>query len=261
MFATHRTRRYLFSPRRTSDLRQLSTATIGSPLTPVMTSELALPLTVLVFGASDDSLASLHSALPDGEAEIEQLTSFAGANVNRDFLDLFIVDVSTDEEGGRDIIGRARHRWPTAGICCVGCRDVVPLLEAGADDAVPLDAPREVVVAQIAAAARRARIASAQLRVAYGDVVYDREARRVWCAGREISLTPRELRLFDILFRRAGVPVSVDTLHDYVWSDESPVSNALAVYVSYLRRKLADSRLAAVETMRGVGYRLTRKTD
>ncbi len=261
MFATRPTRRYLFSPPRTSDLRQLSRATIGSPFPPVMTSELALPLTVLVFGASDDSLASLHTALPDGEAEIEQLTSFAGANVNRDFIDLFIVDVSIDEEGGREIIRRARRRWPTVGICCVGCRDVIPLLEAGADDAVRLDSPREVVVAQISAAARRAQIASSQLRVAYGDVVYDREARRVWCAGREISLTPRELRLFDILFRRAGVPVSVDTLHDYVWNDESPVSNALAVYVSYLRRKLGDSRLAVVETMRGVGYRLTRKAE
>ena len=63
------------------------------------------------------------------------------------------------------------------------------------------------------------------------------------------------------LFRRAGVPVSVDTLHGYVWNDESPVSNALAVYVSYLRRKLGDSRLAVVETMRGVGYRLTRKAE
>lgn len=226
-----------------------------------MTSELALPLTVLVFGASDDSLASLQSALPDGEAEIELLTSFAGANVNRDFIDLFIVDMSIDQASGLEIVRRARRRWPTAGICCVGCADVVPLLEAGADDAVRLDAPQAVVVAQISAAARRARIASAQMRVAYGDVVYDREARRVWCAGREISLTPRELRLFDILFRRAGVPVSVDTLHGYVWNDESPVSNALAVYVSYLRRKLGDSRLAAVETMRGVGYRLTRKAE
>lgn len=228
-----------------------------------MTPELALPLTVLVFGDSDESLASLHTALalPEGEAEVERLTSFTGANVNRDFIDLCIVDVSIDHEGGLEIVRRARRRWPTAGICCVGCVDVVPLLEAGADDAVRLDAPREVVIAQISAAARRARIASAQLRVTYGDVVYDREARRVWCAGREISLTPRELRLFDILFRRAGVSVSVDTLHDYVWNDESPVSNALAVYVSYLRRKLGDSRLAAVETMRGVGYRLARKAE
>ena len=93
-------------------------------------------------------------------------------------------------------------------------------------------------------------------------MVYDREARRVWCAGAEVVLTPRELRLFDILFLRAGAPVTIDTLQDYVWHDEGPpASNALAVYVSYLRRKLRGSRMAVVETMRGIGYRLTSKGE
>jgi DNA-binding response OmpR family regulator len=125
---------------------------------------------------------------------------------------------------------------------------------------VPADAGPEVESAQIAAAFRRARIASTQLRVAFGDVVYDREARRVWCAGEEVMLTPRELRLFDILFVRAGAPVSVNTLQDFVWKEDFPrESNALAVYVSYLRRKLSASRLATLESIRGVGYRLTRR--
>jgi two-component system OmpR family response regulator len=82
----------------------------------------------------------------------------------------------------------------------------------------------------------------------------------VWCAGKEVMLTPRELRLFDILFLRAGAPVSVDTLQDYVWKEDFPrESNALAVYVSYLRRKLSTSQQAALESIRGVGYRLTRR--
>jgi DNA-binding response OmpR family regulator len=157
-------------------------------------------------------------------------------------------------------VQRARRRWPLVGICCLGCTDVVAVLEAGADGAVPADAGPEVEAAQLAAAFRRARIASTELRVAFGDVVYDREARRVWCAGTEIMLTPRELRLFDILFVHAGAPVSVSTLQDYVWKDDFPrESNALAVYVSYLRRKLGASRLATLESVRGVGYRLARR--
>ena len=228
-----------------------------------MTSELSLPLTVLVIGAEGETSSRVGAAFPAGEADMVHLPNFASTPPTpKEFIDLCIIDATSDEGMGVETVRRSRRRWPTVGICCVGCHDVVALLSAGADAAVAVDAPREVVVAQIAAAFRRARIASAQLRVAFGDVIYDREARRVWCAGEEVSLTPRELRLFDILFLRAGAPVSLDTLQDYVWNDGGPpASNALAVYVSYLRRKLAGSRLAVVETMRGVGYRLTRTED
>lgn len=227
-----------------------------------MTSELSLPLTVLVVGASDAMFSNVARAFSASDADLVRLADFAESATTKELIDLCVVDATADDGAGIDVVRRARRRWQTVGICCVGCTDVVAMLAAGADDAVPTDAPTAVVVAQVAAAFRRARIASAQLRVAYGDVVYDREARRVWCAGTEVSLTPRELRLFDILFLRAGAPVSLDTLQDYVWKDDvSTTSNSLAVYVSYLRRKLRGSRVAVVETIRGIGYRLARKTD
>lgn len=228
-----------------------------------MSSELLIPLTVLVLAATDERHASVVAALPPREADVVRLPDLgAGAEPPWEFVDLCVVDAGTGGASSVSLVQRARRRWPTVGICCLGCSDVVSVLSAGADDAVPASAGPAVEAAQLAAAFRRARIASAQLRVAFGDVVYDREARRVWCAGVEVMLTPRELRLFDILFLRAGAPVSVDTLQDYVWKEEFPrESNALAVYVSYLRRKLSTSRLAALESIRGVGYRLTRRPD
>jgi DNA-binding response OmpR family regulator len=231
------------------------------PLSPTMTSELLIPLTVLVLGTTDERYAAVAAALPADEAEVARLDALGtSADTPREFIDLCIVDAGGDEASSASLVQGARRRWPTVGICCLRCSDVVAALAAGADDAVPADASPAVEAAQIAAAFRRARIASAQLRVVFGDVVYDREARRVWCAGKEVMLTPRELRLFDILFLRAGAPVSVDTLQDYVWKEDFPrESNALAVYVSYLRRKLSTSRQAVLESIRGVGYRLTRR--
>jgi two-component system response regulator MprA len=138
--------------------------------------------------------------------------------------------------------------------------DAIALLEAGADDVAMEEAPFEVVAALLNAALRRARVINEQLRIKFGDIVYDREARRVWCAGREVAFTPRELRLFDILFQRAGNPVSADTLQDFVWNDGPPTkSNSLAVYIGYLRRKLKGSRISMLETLRGSGYRLARR--
>ena len=226
-----------------------------------MTSELLIPLSVLVLNSSDERHELVMAALPRGEAEVVRLDDLeTGPDPAREFIDLCVVEAGPDDASTVSLVQRARRRWPLVGICCLGCSDVVAVLEAGADDAVPAGAGPAVESAQLAAAFRRARIASTQLRVAYGDVVYDREARRVWCAGEEVMLTPRELRLFDILFVRAGAPVSVNTLQDFVWKEDFPrESNALAVYVSYLRRKLSASRLATVESIRGVGYRLTRR--
>ena len=226
-----------------------------------MTSELPIPLTVLALGATDEKCAELVTLFPEGEADVVCLTDLStNPDSPRQFIDLCVVDASGDQDRMTAMVRRARRRWPTVGICCLGCSDVPATLLAGADDAVPAGAAPDVERAQIVAAFRRARIASAQLRVAFGDLVYDREARRVWVAGKEVALTPRELRLFDILFLRAGAPVSIDTLQDYVWKEDfPPESNSLAVYVSYLRRKLSASRLAVLESIRGVGYQLTRK--
>lgn len=228
-----------------------------------MTSEPLIPLTTLVVGASEERCAELLAALPPGEADVLCFPDFEmSPTPAREFIDLCVVDATANQQLGLQVVRRARRRWPTVGICCIGSTNVVAALAAGADDAVPKGAPDVVATAQVAAAFRRARIASAQLRIAFGDVVYDRDARRVWCAGEEVTLTPRELRLFDILFLRAGAPVSIDTLQDYVWPDELPEeSNALAVYVSYLRRKLRGSKKAVVETMRGIGYRLASKSE
>ncbi len=228
-----------------------------------MSSDLSLPLTVLLVGASDDTRAIVAEAIAGDQAEIVAIADFAQCpSEPTQFFDLCIVDGAASDGTGVDAVRRARRRWPTLVIVCISCDNPVAALTAGADDALPSTTAREVMVAQIGAAFRRARTASAQLRVAFGDVIYDREARRVWVAGREVTLTPRELRLFDILFLRAGAPVSIDTLQDYVWKEDGPpASNALTVYVSYLRRKLRESRFAAVETMRGVGYRLTRRDD
>ncbi|HEX9483771.1 MAG TPA: hypothetical protein VF929_04295, partial [Gemmatimonadaceae bacterium] len=64
----------------------------------------------------------------------------------------------------------------------------IDLLESGADDAIAKDS--EELIPRIQAATRRARTLNAQNRIAIGDIVVDREARRVWVAGDEVPMTP-----------------------------------------------------------------------
>jgi two-component system OmpR family response regulator len=74
----------------------------------------------------------------------------------------------------------------------------------------------------------------------------------------EISLTPREFALLEFLMRHRGEVVAKTQILRNVWdSHYSGDPNVLEVYVGYLRRKIDvpfDRR--ALETVRGVGYRL-----
>jgi DNA-binding response OmpR family regulator len=69
-----------------------------------------------------------------------------------------------------------------------------------------------------------------------------------------VALTPREFTLLEYLIRNAGRVVSKTEILDHVWDPAVETDpNAVEVYVGYLRRKLGH---AALETVRGVGYRL-----
>jgi len=158
--------------------------------------------------------------------------------------DVVVFDRDASHDIGRQI-RRIRRRWPTIEIVVINARgesETATLLDAGADDAISADSP--LLAARLHATTRRARTGNAATRIAIGDVVFDRESRRVWCAGREVDMTPREQALLDCLFWYAPEPVGAQTLSDFVWGDE-PVSSRRAlveVYVGYVRRKLAASR-------------------
>jgi DNA-binding response OmpR family regulator len=173
--------------------------------------------------------------------------------------DVVILDGASPDETKRRM-RYLRHRWPTLGIVVVNANhdaDVASLLDAGADDAVVRGS--SVLGARLHALTRRARTINAGTRIAVGDIVFDRESRRVWCAGREVQMTPREFAMLDCMFWNAPRPVGPITLADFVWGDAEAASGArrsvVEVYIGYLRRKLAASRSVIIRTVRGKGYR------
>ncbi len=157
-----------------------------------------------------------------------------------------------------------RRRQPSVHVVFVGVSDEVrsiALLQWGADDAITSDSP--TMIARLQAAARRARTVNAGTRIAVGDIVFDREAHRVWCAGREVALTPHEYNVIDCMFWHAPKPVSVDTLADFVWGDQESTNRRtlVQVYMSYVRKKLAKSVTVAIRFSRGSGYAFSPRID
>ena len=74
-------------------------------------------------------------------------------------------------------------------------------------------------------------------------------------ATRELELSKTEFDLLELLVRNAGIVLDHSTIYDRIWGyDFGPDSKNLAVYISYLRRKLEPTtRRKLIHTVRGVG--------
>ncbi|MBT1596389.1 response regulator transcription factor [Curtobacterium flaccumfaciens] len=135
--------------------------------------------------------------------------------------------------------------------------DQVEALDAGADDYVTKPFSHPVLVARLRALVRRgARERPTVLTL--GDLVVDPAARTVARGGNPVELTSREFAVLEYLARHPGQVRSKRDVIENVWDvDFEGDPNIVEVYVGHLRRKLdRPFGRAAIETVRGAGYRL-----
>ena len=135
--------------------------------------------------------------------------------------------------------------------------DEAEALDTGADDYVTKPFSFVVLVARLRALLRRGpRERPAVLSA--GDLRLDPAGHHCQRDGTEITLTAREFALLELLLRHRGEVLSKREILDEVWDygfDGDP--NIVEVYAGYLRRKIDEPfGRHAIETVRGVGYRL-----
>ncbi len=131
--------------------------------------------------------------------------------------------------------------------------DRVEGLNLGADDYLPKPFAFEELVARVHALARRAPAAAPLL--VNGDLVLDRARRRTTRAGKELSLTRKEVGVLEVLLAADGAVVSAEELLERVWDENAhPFTRTVAVTLARLRRKLGEPEV--IETVVGAGYRV-----
>ena len=135
--------------------------------------------------------------------------------------------------------------------------DQAEALDTGADDYVTKPYSFVVLVARLRALIRR----GAQERPAIleaGDLGFDPGSRRAWRGDTAIQLTSREMALLEFLLRRKGDIVSKSEILEHVWDDAFEGDpNIVEVYIGHLRNRLdRPFGRSAIETIRGLGYRL-----
>jgi two-component system OmpR family response regulator len=135
--------------------------------------------------------------------------------------------------------------------------DRVGGLDAGADDYLTKPFSFAELLARVRAIARRGPVERPTILEA-GDLRLDPAAHRAFRGNTEIELSTREFALLELLIRNAGTALTRVQLLDGAWdmAFESR-SNIVDVYMRYLRSKVdRPFGRKAIETVRGVGYRL-----
>ncbi|WP_181312240.1 winged helix-turn-helix domain-containing protein [Nocardioides campestrisoli] len=90
------------------------------------------------------------------------------------------------------------------------------------------------------------------------DVLVDPVERRVWRAGREVTLSRMEFALLHALISRAGELVTRQELMHQVWGTAFYTSSkTIDVHLGWVRRKLGEDtrRPTLITTVRGRGLR------
>jgi DNA-binding response OmpR family regulator len=185
--------------------------------------------------------------------------------------DVVLLDLGLPDTDGIDVARALRAEYPGLLVVILTARadeiDVVAGLDAGADDYLVKPFTLTVLLARLRAHLRRRPPGPApqEAPIRLGDLTVDTAARRCLLGDEEIALRPKEFELLVVLARHAGAAVSRETLMAQVWDENwfGP-TKTLDVTLASLRQRLhqaetaspAASRLPAITTLRGHGYRL-----
>jgi DNA-binding response OmpR family regulator len=179
---------------------------------------------------------------------------------------VLVLDILLPKLDGLRVLQALRDRGIKTPVLLLTAKDTVEDrvrgLDVGADDYLVKPFAFPELVARLRALLRRPPLQMDPV-LRFGDLEMDTARREVRRSGRLIELSPREFTLLEYLMRHPRHVLTRTQIAEHVWNfDFFSDSNVVDVYIGYLRRKIDrgfDRPL--LQTVRGVGYRLSDATD
>jgi two-component system, OmpR family, response regulator MprA len=176
--------------------------------------------------------------------------------------DAVVLDIGLPDIDGLEVCRRLRRTGNRIPILILTARDAVEDridgLDAGADDYVVKPFDLGELKARLRALLRRTGAEGDPDTLVFAELKLDGARHGVEVDGSFVELTRTEYQLLELLMLNPRRVLPHSVIYDRVWGyDFGPASNALRVYVGYLRRKIEEAGARPlIHTVRGVGYAL-----
>lgn len=184
----------------------------------------------------------------------EVLVCLAGAE-----YDCLLLDVMMPKMDGYEVVRHIRNEGNTVPIIMLTARDAladrVQGLDLGADDYLVKPFEIDELLARIRAATRKYGAQKTSV-LTLEDLTLDTKNHIVTRGGREIQLSAKEYSILRYMMQNQGAVLSKEQIENHVWSyDYQGESNVVAVYMTYLRKKIdGDALRKLIHTVRGHGW-------
>jgi len=175
-------------------------------------------------------------------------------------FDAIVLDVMMPRVDGLEVCRRLRLAGDRTPILMLTALDAVEDrvlgLDSGADDYLVKPFALREMRARVRALLRRAAPDGEAEVLRFADLRLDLGAHEAHRGERRIELSKTEFTLLEQFLRHPRRVLTRSQVFELVWGyDFGPTSNALGVYIGYLRRKTeAGGEPRLLHTVRGVGY-------
>ncbi|MDY3239159.1 MAG: response regulator transcription factor [Anaerovoracaceae bacterium] len=176
---------------------------------------------------------------------------------------LVMLDIMLPEEDGLSILARLRKAPATKNLPIMMLTaksteyDKVVGLDGGADDYVTKPFGTMELIARVKALLRRAEPVSDTRVYEAGGLFLSPAKHIVRVNGEDVALTLKEFELLSYLFKNRGNVLTRDQILQEIWGYEFDGENrTVDVHIRTLRSKLGSCG-ELIETVRGVGYRIS----
>lgn len=185
------------------------------------------------------------------------------AKIEKQEYELFLLDIALPDGEGYEICKHIKKKgnYPVIFLTAKDEEtDVVQGLDMGADDYVIKPFRTRELISRIKSVLRRyQKETKPENQIKHKNILINRSTAKVYKNGEEIILTSLEYKILLYLLSNKNIIITREKLLDQIWDIAGNFvnDNTLTVYIKRIREKLDDKDAKIIETVRGIGYRVT----
>lgn len=221
---------------------------------------------VRIFLVEDDlsfgSVLKSYLELNDYQVEWVDDGKYAVEHFRKGVFDICILDVMLPHVDGFTIANEIRKMNPSVPIVFLTAKklkdDVLKGYGVGGDDYITKPFDTDILLAKIKAIIQRRDLHDESKDIyEVGKFVFNSRLRTLSLGNNEVKLSPKEAQLLEMLAINPNALISREMALKKIWgSDDYFTARSMDVYVTKLRRYLADDPSLVIKNIHGAGFQL-----